>query len=68
MLIPFLQNKQFNYTYFQKYIEKASNTNQWSNGGYAAQCLEERARELLQLMMTKQLLQHVMVLLLYMLW
>ena len=49
MLIPFLQNKQFNYTYFQKYIEKASNTNQWSNGGYAAQCLEERARELLQI-------------------
>jgi len=48
-MIPFIQNKTFDYTKLKSYLGNAQQTNQWSNYGKAVRLLEERARTLLEI-------------------
>ena len=48
-MIPFIQEKSFNYAIFSKYIDNAVKNNQWSNYGVAVQELEVRARKMLEI-------------------
>ena len=47
--MSFIQSKSFNYKYFAKYLTNAEKDNQWANYGWAAQELENRARQLLKI-------------------
>lgn len=45
----FIQTKRFNNQSFLGYLSEAINTNQFTNGGYAVNLLEQRAREMLKI-------------------
>lgn len=52
-MIPFIQNKKFLNDNFSDYLQKANETNQFSNYGWAVRHLEDAAREMLKIDDTK---------------
>ena len=48
-MIPFIQNKSFNYIKLNSYLNETQQTNQWSNYGPTVRLLEERARTFLEI-------------------
>ena len=48
-MTQYILRKKLNSSVFEKYLQTAQETNQFSNGGAAVRLLEERAREMLKI-------------------